>query len=166
MNSKLTLKDFKPGDRVIYVPDHLDIGDALSSSCEVGVVTTVNNLFVFVRYFSLASGELKETSMGTKPKNLLKMKPLKINDKIVCINNLPTYIDHSIDEVSKILKIGKTYTVSDQRIVSNSIKTEPPREQVIIDVDAQFRMMWFWASRFVLLSDFRKYKLFKIYGKG
>lgn len=44
-----TVEDFKPGDRVRYVPGYLDgyCGD----ECEEGTVTSCNHLYVFVKFF-------------------------------------------------------------------------------------------------------------------
>lgn len=41
--------DFQPGERVLYVPYHAQ-GDTSHPDCERGVVSSTNNLYVFVRY--------------------------------------------------------------------------------------------------------------------
>lgn len=41
--------DFRPGDRVLYVPNHAH-GDTAHPDCERGVVTSTNDVNVFVRY--------------------------------------------------------------------------------------------------------------------
>ena len=41
--------DFHPGDRVLYVPNHAQ-GDTTHPDCERGVVTSTNEVNVFVRY--------------------------------------------------------------------------------------------------------------------
>jgi hypothetical protein len=42
-------RDFKPGDQVVYVPNHAH-GDIAHPDVERGVVTSINPYFVFVRY--------------------------------------------------------------------------------------------------------------------
>ena len=49
----MTLDDFKPGDHVRYVPYHAH-EDVAHKDCEDGVVTRVNERYVFVK-FSLFS---------------------------------------------------------------------------------------------------------------
>lgn len=41
--------EFKPGDRVAYVPGHAN-GDSSHPDVERGIVTSTNPYFVFVRY--------------------------------------------------------------------------------------------------------------------
>ena len=62
----MTLDDFKPGDRVRYVPYHA-YGDQAHQDCEDGIVTSKNDKFVFVR-FSLFT----ETSQACNPDQLRK----------------------------------------------------------------------------------------------
>jgi len=49
----MNLEDFNVGDRVLYIPGHAH-GDRHHPDCEVGVVTSKNDHFVFVRYNPLS----------------------------------------------------------------------------------------------------------------
>ena len=49
----MNLEDFNVGDRVLYIPLHAN-GDRNHPDCEVGVVTSKNDYFVFVRYNPLS----------------------------------------------------------------------------------------------------------------
>lgn len=62
----LKLTDFKPGDRVRYVPYHAH-NDQSHKDCEDGLVTSVNDHYVFVR-FSLFT----EHGQPCKPDQLVK----------------------------------------------------------------------------------------------
>jgi len=42
-------KEFKVGDKVIYVPRHAK-GDKSHTDCEYGEITSMNDLYYFVRY--------------------------------------------------------------------------------------------------------------------
>jgi hypothetical protein len=42
-------REFKPGDRVAYIPNHAH-GDPSHPDVERGIVTSTNPYFVFVRY--------------------------------------------------------------------------------------------------------------------
>jgi hypothetical protein len=44
-----TTANFRPGDQVLYVPNHAH-GDTRHPDCESGVVTSTNEVNVFVRY--------------------------------------------------------------------------------------------------------------------
>jgi hypothetical protein len=44
-------EDFKKGEKVLFVPDIAD-GDLKHPDCEEGVVSSINNKFVFVNYRS------------------------------------------------------------------------------------------------------------------
>ena len=66
------LEDFKHGDTVRYVPQHaiddfIDHGDHVH--IEYGVVNSVGNKFVFVRY--IRNNILQSTSAATDPKDLI-----------------------------------------------------------------------------------------------
>jgi hypothetical protein len=58
------LSDFKQGDRVRYVPYHAH-GNVRHHDCENGIVTSVSDSVVFVRFKG-------ETSEGCKPDQLVK----------------------------------------------------------------------------------------------
>jgi len=45
----MELSEFKPGERVVYVPYHAD-GDRSHPDCERGVVTSINDHYVFVQF--------------------------------------------------------------------------------------------------------------------
>lgn len=61
--------DFKEGQRVTYVPYHAN-GDAKHKDCEFGIVSSCNDTYVFVKYYTSA-GELKTTAQATKPDQLI-----------------------------------------------------------------------------------------------
>ena len=67
---KMNLHEFKPGQWVLYIPDHAT-GDPDHEDCENGIVTDITELFVFVKYIS--RGELQATAKATHPKNLMKL---------------------------------------------------------------------------------------------
>lgn len=56
--------DFFKDDAVIYVPSHAN-GDRKHPDCERGVVTSRNDLFVFVRYAG------RNNSQATRPEDLV-----------------------------------------------------------------------------------------------
>ena len=58
------LSDFARGDRVRYVPYHAQ-GNVRHQDCENGIVTSVSESFVFVRFKG-------ETSEACKPDQLVK----------------------------------------------------------------------------------------------
>lgn len=66
---------FKSGDPVRYIP-HYARGDPNHPCCENGIVASVNEEFVFVRYFArvkgIESGELRPHSQATDPGDLVK----------------------------------------------------------------------------------------------
>ncbi len=59
-------RDFSPGDRVLYVPHHAN-GDTTHADCERGVVTSTNEVNVFVRYGAGIH------SQATSPEDLQKV---------------------------------------------------------------------------------------------
>lgn len=61
--------DFQPGDHVRYVPPWAK-GNANHESCENGVVSSVNDTFVFVKY--IRGGALNTTATATRPDCLIK----------------------------------------------------------------------------------------------
>jgi hypothetical protein len=77
-----TLADFQPGNRVVYVPTHAE-GDLDHPDCEYGVVSSTDNVFVFVRYWpSLEYTGWNITSQATSPEDLVfgsNGKPLPDN---------------------------------------------------------------------------------------
>lgn len=66
----MTTDDFKPGDRVRYVPRHAH-GDRSHADCENGIVSSKNDSNVFVRYYYKAGG-LRDQSQATDPDDLVK----------------------------------------------------------------------------------------------
>ena len=66
----MTTDDFKPGDRVRYVPGHAH-GDRSHADCENGIVSSTNDKYVFVRYYYKGGG-LRECGQATDPSDLVK----------------------------------------------------------------------------------------------
>ena len=66
-------KDYKKGDKVLYIPNHAN-GDATHPDCMKGVVSSVNEKFVFVKYDNLmctmTTGDEPYTAQATKRENL------------------------------------------------------------------------------------------------
>lgn len=71
---KLKLNDFKKGYRVLYVPYHAK-GVINHPDCRKGAVSSINNIFVFVKYDNLdcimKTGDEDYTAQGTKPEQLI-----------------------------------------------------------------------------------------------
>jgi hypothetical protein len=59
-------RDFEAGDRVLYVPHHAH-GDKTHADCERGIVTSTNEVNVFVRYGNGIH------SQATSPEDLIKV---------------------------------------------------------------------------------------------
>jgi len=57
---------FTAGDRVLYVPDHAH-GDVTHTDCEPGIVSSVNDWWVFVAYGERGRGQVQ----ATHPRQLL-----------------------------------------------------------------------------------------------
>lgn len=70
----MTTSDFKKGMFVRYVPTHAD-GDVNHKDCQNGVVSSVNERFVFVKYDNAAcvmvTGDEPYTSQATRPDDLV-----------------------------------------------------------------------------------------------
>lgn len=64
--SDFSTSDFRAGERVLYVPNHAS-GDTKHPDCERGVVTSTNEVNVFVRYAG------RTQSQATRPDDLLKV---------------------------------------------------------------------------------------------
>ena len=62
--------DIKIGDKVIYIPNHLLVGNNKEMIKEenLGIVTSMNDHYVFVRYKN------KSNSEATKPSDLFSLK--------------------------------------------------------------------------------------------
>ena len=60
-----TVSDFNVGQAVRYIPSHAE-GDANHKDCENGIVTSINDNFVFVIYNLEGS-----TSQATRPNDLI-----------------------------------------------------------------------------------------------
>ncbi len=67
----MNTSDFHPGDRVLYVPNHAH-GDAKHPDCERGIVSSTNEVNVFVRYFR-KDGSPGTTAQATYPDDLIKV---------------------------------------------------------------------------------------------
>ncbi len=67
--------DFKKGERVRYIPSHAK-GDRFHKDCESGVVSSINDEFVFVKYDNaimiMITGDEPYTAQATKPEDLIK----------------------------------------------------------------------------------------------
>lgn len=63
------MKEFNVGDQVLYVPNHAK-GNHGHPDCEHGLVSSMNDRFVFVRY--VRSGMLQSTGEATLRENLLR----------------------------------------------------------------------------------------------
>jgi len=70
------MEDFKKGQRVRYVPNHAK-GALGHPDCQNGVVSSVNDTFVFVKYDNLmgimVTGDEPYTAQATKPGNLIRI---------------------------------------------------------------------------------------------
>jgi len=65
-----TFTDFKPGDRVIYIPNHA-CGDRTHKDCEWGVVSSISSMAVFVKFNKqVAIVGWDCTAQGCYPNNL------------------------------------------------------------------------------------------------
>lgn len=65
----MNARDFKAGERVIYVPGHAH-DDAKHQDCEHGIVSSANEVNVFVRYYR--NGVLQLTAQSTSPEDLVR----------------------------------------------------------------------------------------------
>ena len=69
--------DFKKGMKVRYVPTHAN-GDTKHKDCENGVVSSVNDKWVFVKYNNLmcimTTGDEPYTAQATDPTELVILK--------------------------------------------------------------------------------------------
>lgn len=70
-----TTDDFRHGDKVIYVPNHAN-GSVTHPDCQNGVVSSVNEHWVFVKYDCLAcimvTGDEPYTAQATSRDNLVR----------------------------------------------------------------------------------------------
>ena len=68
------MPDFKHGDLVKYIPNHAN-GDVQHPDCKTGVVSSVNDNWVFVKYDCLActivTGNEPYTVQATERENLV-----------------------------------------------------------------------------------------------
>ncbi len=67
----MTTNDFAPGDRVLYVPHHAG-ADRFHPDCERGVVSSRNEVNVFVLYYNKRN-ELGSTAQATSPDALVHL---------------------------------------------------------------------------------------------
>jgi hypothetical protein len=67
--------NFKTGDHVTYVPSHAQ-GNLTHADCQQGVVSSVNDEWVFVKYNNLmcimTTGDEPYTANATSPYDLVK----------------------------------------------------------------------------------------------
>lgn len=70
----MKVSDFKKGMKVRYVPTHAN-GDIKHQDCENGVVSSVNDRVVFVKYNNLmcimTTGDEPYTAQATDPSDLV-----------------------------------------------------------------------------------------------
>ncbi len=70
---ELITADFKKGDLVRYIPHHAK-GDSGHKDCQNGVVSSINDKFVFVKYdngmCTMIDGDEPYTAAATSPWNL------------------------------------------------------------------------------------------------
>lgn len=73
----MEVTDFRKGMRVMYVPDHAK-GILTHKDCNVGVVSSKNDEWVFVKYDNLdcvmITGDEPYTAQATSPRNLVRLK--------------------------------------------------------------------------------------------
>lgn len=62
----LTPKDFMIDDKVIYIPGHAN-DDISHADCEHGIVTSINHVYVFVKF------ETRNYSCSCYPDSLVKV---------------------------------------------------------------------------------------------
>lgn len=66
--------DFKKGDKVTYIPSHAK-GNRHHIDCENGVVSSINNKWVFVKYDNsmciMITGDEPYTAQSTDPNELI-----------------------------------------------------------------------------------------------
>ncbi len=74
-NINYQMNDYKHGDKVRYIPNHAD-GDSKHRDCQDGVVSSVTEMFVFVKYDNLmcimTTGDEPYTAQATKRENLTR----------------------------------------------------------------------------------------------
>lgn len=72
----MKLTDLKKGDRVLYVPHHVN-GDSTHPDCQSGVVKRTNDTWVFVIYDNamqeMRTGDEPYTAAATDPEQLEKV---------------------------------------------------------------------------------------------
>jgi len=70
----MQVNEFKHGDRVKYIPTHAE-GNQNHPDCETGIVSSVNDKFVFVKYDNemciMATGDEPYTAQATRPEDLI-----------------------------------------------------------------------------------------------
>ncbi len=68
--------DFKKRERVRYIPTHAS-GNKFHKHCEDGVVSSINDKYVFVKYDNMigkmVTGDEPYTSAATRPEDLIKL---------------------------------------------------------------------------------------------
>ena len=65
--------DFKEGDLVLYIPLHAK-GDHMHVDCERGMVSSTNESWVFVRYWTPGLEKWSELGKATDPAQLRKLE--------------------------------------------------------------------------------------------
>jgi len=67
----MSTQGFKKDDQVRYIPRHAE-GDASHPDCENGIVTSTNEVNVFVKYYHSAGG-LRLHAQATSPEDLINL---------------------------------------------------------------------------------------------
>lgn len=67
-NTKKSVDHFEVGEHVRYIPNHAD-NDERHTDCENGVVSSITNSTVFVKFFR--NGMTQNTAEGCDPTNLI-----------------------------------------------------------------------------------------------
>jgi len=69
------MEDYKHGDKVIYIPNHVE-GDVRHKDCQYGIVSSTNEHFVVVKYDCVSctrcTGDEPYTAQATKRENLVR----------------------------------------------------------------------------------------------
>ena len=95
-----SVKSFKEGDKVRYIPPQAN-KNMLHSSCEDGIVSSVNDTFVFVKFF--IKGVLDITPKACSPSDLVKIN--RIDDDPFGSND--GGVNYIIDQISDDLVYGE-----------------------------------------------------------
>ena len=90
-------EEIKIGMDVLYIPRHAK-GNKKHKDCEHGLVSSINEVTVFVRYYS--NGELQGTGKSTDPETLIKLfpDPMAMIDEMAHIDRMLSHRKNEIAE--------------------------------------------------------------------